>query len=196
MRVSNKAESANPPRGSQKGNCGYKVVFSGGKQAGCVGLLTVIAAGCRIQGVVFYDSIVKNLATSLGLRTFASIRQPEVKRLLSDSDLLVSVHSRDIVSRKLLELPRFGGINVHPCLYRYKGLNPVSRLLQDGCTQASVGVHRMTEVIDEGEVLAEEFVDVTGKRSEEEVYNTLYPFYALALLKALRVLKTLDISSY
>lgn len=190
IQASNKIYLTNPSKESQGENRGFKVVFLGGKQAGCVGLLAAIAAGCRIQGVVVYDSIVENLAISLGVPTFASIKQPEVERLFSESDLLVSVHSREIVPKKLLELPHFGGINVHPCLYRYKGSSPVARLLQDGCTRASVGVHRMTENVDEGEVLAEEFVDVAGKQSVEEVYNVLYPFYALALLKALRVLET------
>jgi len=190
IRVSHKTAFINPSEEHQRENQGLKVVFLGGRQAGCVGLLAVIAAGHRIQGVVVYDSIVETLAARLGLPTFASIKQPEVERLLSDSDLLVSVHCREIVPKKLLELPHLGGINVHPCLYRYKGSNPIDRLLQDGCTRASVGVHRMTESVDEGEVLAEEFVDVAGKRSVDEVYNVLYPFYASVLLKALRILET------
>lgn len=173
-------------------NRGLKVLFLGGKQAGCIGLLTLAAAGCKIQGAIAYDTAMEKLATTLNISTFSSLKQPEVEKLLSESDLLVCVHGREIVPKKLLELPRFGGINVHPCLYRYKGSNPVGRLLQDGCTQASVGAHRMTESVDEGEVLAEEFVDVTGKQSVEEVYNVLYPFYASALLKALRILATSD----
>lgn len=169
----------------QSKNQDLKVSFLGSKQAGCIGLLTLAAAGCRIQGVVAYDSFVLNLVTLLHIPDFPSIKQPEVEELLTQSDLLVSVHGREIVPKKLFELPRLGSINVHPCLYRYKGANPIDRLLQDGCTQASVGVHRMTENIDEGEVLVEEFVDVRGSRSVEEVYNVLYPFYAIVLLKAI-----------
>jgi len=166
-----------------------KVVFIGSSQAGCVGLLTAIAAGCSIQGAVAYDSIILGLATCLKLTIFNSVKQIEVERLLIKSDLLVSVHGREIVPRRLLELPRLGGINVHPCLYRYKGANPISRLLSDGCAKASVGVHRMTENVDEGEVLVEEFVDVTGKKSVDEIYNILYPFCIIVLLKALRMLR-------
>jgi len=162
-----------------------RVVFLGSKQAGCIGLLTLAAAGCKIQGVIAYDDTVQKLAGMLHTSAFSSLKQPEVQKLLSQSDLLVSVHGREIVPKNFLELPRFGGINVHPCLYRYKGSRPIDRLLQDGCTQASVGVHRMTETVDEGEVLVEEFVDVTEKHSVEEVYNVLYPFYALALLTAI-----------
>ena len=168
----------------------FKVVFMGGAQAGCIGLLTLLAGGCKVSGIVAYDDTVGQLATALRLRTFSSIKQPELEPLLSVSDVLVSVHGREIVPGRLLALPRFGGINVHPCLYAYKGADPVGRLLQDGNTKASVGVHRMTERVDEGEVLVEEFADVTGKYSVDEVYNALYPSYALALLKALGTLAT------
>jgi len=167
---------------------GLTVFFLGAKQAGCIGLLTLIAAGCKIVGTIAYDSFLKELATELHIPTYLSLKQPSSTEAISQSDLLVSVHGREIVPDSLLKLPRFGGINVHPCLYRYKGANPVERLLQDACPLASVGVHLMTNKVDEGEVLAEEFVDVTGKQTVEEVYNALYPFYGIALLKALRTL--------
>jgi folate-dependent phosphoribosylglycinamide formyltransferase PurN len=185
MRLKTETTYTNQFSGNQRG---LKVVFVGGNQAGCVGLLTAIAAGCRIQGTVAYDNIIENLAINMKLLTFNSVKQPEVEKLLGESDLLISVHGREIISKGLLDLPRLGGINVHPCLYRYKGINPVGRLLSDGCSKASVGVHRMTENVDQGEVLVEEFVDVSGKRSVDEIYNVLYPYYSIALLKALKVL--------
>lgn len=171
-----------------------KVIFLGGKQAGCVGLLTVLALGHKVVMVVAYDGLVWDIASELGIPVFTSIEQMvgsnDWREVVPYPNLLVSAHCREIVPPFLLRLPRLGGINVHPCLYRYKGPNPVGRLLRDGGTQASVGVHRMTEKVDEGEVLVEEFIDVTGKSSVEEIYNALYPFYALALIKALRILET------
>ena len=87
----------------------------------------------------------------------------------------------------IFSLPRLGAINVHPCLFKYKGLHPVRRLLEDGGTRASVGVHRMAEKVDEGEVLIEEFIDIRGKKSVDEVYNALYPLYSLITLKAMKL---------
>ena len=164
---------------------GFSVVFLGGRQAGCIGLLTVCAASCEVLGVVAYDDRLRMLAEAMGLQHFGSIHEPSVQELLSRSDLLVSVHGRERVPEELLRLPRCGGINAHPCLSWYKGMHPIERLLQDGRARASVGVHRMTARLDEGTVLAEEFVDVSGSSTVEEVYNALYPFYAIALLRAL-----------
>jgi len=162
------------------------VFYLGGKQAGCIGLLTILSLGYIVKGVVAYDALMGNMASTFGYKIYGSAKKPDAVELLSDSDLLVSVHCREIITQDLLILPRFGGMNVHPCLFKYKGAHPIQKLLSDGGKLASVGVHRMTEVLDEGEVLAEIYVNVTGKQSEEEIYNTLYPYYSLAIITALK----------
>ena len=162
------------------------VLFAGARQAGCVGLLALGASGCEVLGVVAYDQPVADLAAQLGLRSFGSIHDPGLREVLSRAELLVCVHGREVIPEDLLHLPRSGGINVHPCLSAYKGADPVGRLLRDGNTRASVGVHRMNGQVDAGDVLVEEFADVSGRRTVEEVYNTLYPLYATALIKAIR----------
>jgi methionyl-tRNA formyltransferase len=163
-------------------------VFLGGKQAGCVGLLAAIAAGCNVRGVIGYDEHVRELASGLELRVFGAIGDEGIAGLLQESDLLISVHGRELVPDELLRIPRLGGINVHPCLYAYKGADPVGRLLADGNPKASVGVHRMTSEVDSGEVLVEEFVDVAEATTVDAVYNRLYPHYATALVRAIATL--------
>jgi methionyl-tRNA formyltransferase len=163
-----------------------RAVFMGGRQAGCVGLLTSLCFGCEIDALVAYDDQIRMVAGLLDLPLRHSIS--ETQGSLADADVLISVHGREFVPPELLALPRLGGINVHPCLYAYKGADPVARLLADRNTRASVAVHRMTDELDEGEVLVEEFVDVTGDQTGVEVYNRLYPYYATALYRALQAL--------
>ena len=170
---------------SRRSSRAFRAVFLGGKQAGCVGLLAALAAGCRVTSLVYYDELVEQLGLVLEIPLFKSIAANEVRGALAASDVLISVHGREIVSNELLKLPRFGGINVHPCLYAYKGANPVGRLVADGNPRASVGVHRMTEDVDQGEVLVEEFVDVSDATNVMDVYNRLYPYYAVALIRAI-----------
>ena len=162
-----------------------KVSLMAGKQAGCVGLLSLYAAKCEVLCVVAYDDLVKQLAKKLNLPTFSSIKDDEFIKLVNKSDLLVSVHGREIVPIEILKIPPRGCINVHPCLYKYKGANPVERLLRDNNTRASVGVHYMVEKVDAGEVIVEKFVDVSCKNTVGEVYNELYPYYALAIIEAI-----------
>lgn len=164
-----------------------RIFFMGGEKAGLVGLLSILAAQEEVIGVVAYDDIVRKPAEMLKIEwVTGSINSSITPPLLAQSDLLVSVHGKEIVSEELLKLPKMGGINVHPCLYKYKGANPVQRLLDDGETTASVGIHTMSSKVDEGVLQAEEFVDVSDCHSVQEVYNRLYPYYTIALYKVLR----------
>ncbi len=164
----------------------FKVTYLGGKQAGCVGLLMAMAANCNVVAVVAYDDMVKGLAEKLSLSVYDTINHPRVEHILYGSDLLLCVHGKEVVSQKLLALPRLGGVNVHPCLWKYKGAHSVERALEKKEPSASVGAHRMSEVVDSGEVLEEMFVDITGKTSVEEVYNALYPYYSYVILEVLK----------
>lgn len=166
-----------------------KIVFMGGRQAGLIGLLTLLSAGHEVIALVPYDSIVSAVADKLQLRYYNSIYHSDIQTIfLPQGDLLVSVHGREVVEERLLEKPYFGGINVHPCLSQYKGSSPIKRLLEDGGKEASVGVHRMVQEVDGGEVLVEAFIDIGQAKTEEEVYNLLYPLYSLVLFEALSLL--------
>lgn len=160
----------------------------GGKQAGCIGLLSVLAADCEVLSVVAYDDDVKMVAEELGIPVFSSIEKEGFIKDVEKSDLFFSVHGREIVPKEMLMMPPLGCVNVHPCLYKYKGANPIGRMLDDKNSKASVGVHYMVEKVDEGEVIVEEFVDIAGK-TVEEVYNELYPCYIKAIIKAMPLIK-------
>jgi len=145
-------------------------VFIGAKQAGVICLLALKAAGFFISRVIPHDDLVRKVAQELGL--------PVSDDMTFTNEFIVNCHGRKIIKHPF-------GINVHPCLYGYKGANPVQRLIRDGNTTASVGVHVMTDTVDEGQIIYEEYVDVTGLNTEVEIYNKLYPYYAIALLRAL-----------
>lgn len=151
-------------------------------------MLSLLASGCDVLAVVAYDDFVKMLAEQLKIPTFTSIKDKNFVKMVEGSDILVSVHGREIAPPNILKIPPKRCINVHPCLYRYKGADPIGRLLKDKNTKASVGVHYMEEKLDAGEVIVEEFVDVSGRETVAEVYNELYPYYATTLLKALKII--------
>lgn len=161
------------------------VCLMAGKQAGVIGILTTLAKNIDILSVVAYDDMTSMISNELHIPTYQTIHDQRFVQNLGKSDLLICVHGREIVPPALLSLPKFGCINVHPCLYKYKGGNPIQRLLDENESKASVGVHHMTEEIDKGAVIIEEYADVHGAETVENVYNILYPYYALVLSKAL-----------
>lgn len=165
-----------------------KICFIGAKQTGVVGFLTALAAGNEVLAAVSYSSELKQILNSFFVPVYESVTSEGFFEKLRQSDLLLSVHGREIVSLDLLRMPRFGGINVHPYLYRYKGADPVGRALSEKNFKASVGIHVMGQTVDVGEVVVEEFTDVSGANSVEEVYNRLYSYYSRAVFKALDII--------
>lgn len=167
---------------------GLKICFMGGRQAGVIGVLTALAKGNDIMAAVSYSDDVKTILDYFDIPVYKTIRDENFVEKLSDADLLLSVHGREIVKPDLLKLPRFEAVNIHPFLYKYKGADPVGRALRDGETKASVGAHIMQERVDEGPVLVEDFVDVSGASSVLGIYNKLYPHYAVVISKALDII--------
>ena len=166
-----------------------KIIFYGGRQAGMVSLLTLLALKEEIVCVIPVDNIVEKTAKRFGLkvRKVKDINNKKFVKYLKSlrPNLFVCCHGRQIFKKDILAI---GCINLHPCLYKYKGANPIERLLKDKEKKASVGVHWMTEEIDRGKVIAEEFFSVSGK-TPIEIYNELYPVYSKVLIKALNKIK-------
>lgn len=169
-----------------------KIIFYGGRQAGMTTLLTLLALKHKVICVIPIDEPVENTAKNFKL----NIKKPKdlndknfVKYLKSlRPDLLVCCHGRQILKKEILSLGTMGSINLHPCLYKYPGARAVERMLNDKNSKASVAVHWMTEKIDKGEVITEEFLEVSGK-TPIEVYNELYPIYSEVLILALKKIK-------
>lgn len=159
-------------------------IFLGGRQAGLIGLLTLKSMDCPVISAVCYDENLKSTADKLGITTYPSIHAVPSW----NTDIIVSVHGREIVPKEIFSVPRQGAINAHPCLYKYPGKNPIRRFLKDHETLASVGIHRMTTMLDEGEVIKEIFINVAGKNTVDEVYNALYPVYSIALMESMTIL--------
>jgi methionyl-tRNA formyltransferase len=160
----------------------------GGNQAGIIGVLSILSKGHKILSAVSYSDNLTELLKQFNIIVYKSINDRGFDENLVKSDILICVHGREKVKRNFLKLPKYGAINIHPYLYKYKGTYPVKRALEDGNFKASVGAHIMDEAIDRGKVLIEEFLDVSGSKSIEEIYNKLYPSYCKVILKSLNII--------
>lgn len=162
-----------------------KICFIGGKQAGIVGALAILSNGNKILSAVSYSEDLAKILNIFKIPLYKSINDKRFITSLRKADILLSVHGREIIRENILKFPKYGAVNLHPYLYKYKGANPVERALKDREFKASVGAHVMEGRVDEGEVLFEEFINVAGSSSAEEVYNKLYPSYVKVILKVL-----------
>ena len=168
-----------------------KIAFYGGQTAGMIVLLALKATNQQVAYVIPDDDKIRQTAQlfSVPIVDREQLNTPSfIERLKADIDLFICCHGWKILSREFVTT--INCINFHPCLYRYKGLHPIRRLIADKNSKASVAVHRMTEKIDEGEVIVELFktIEDIGHKTEADVYNELYPLYIKALYVVLNAL--------
>lgn len=112
-------------------------------------------------------SPVKILAEKKGLplKQFETLDQSVVNFLKEEQpDLFLVAAYGKILPKKILEIPRFGSINVHGSLLpQYRGASPIQKALLDGQTETGVSLILMNEKMDAGPILAQKKVPIEPK---------------------------------
>lgn len=171
-----------------------RVIFYGNRQAGMVGLLTVMAIGCEIAEVWEDEGYGIPGINSFELRRVIIKKDGRLPDVTNDNgklDLFLCVHGRKIVPNRVLDKFKKGGINLHPFLDKYPGPNPVQRAILSREPVATVYAHKMTDKTDCGQIFASASTELQGilefdHLSVADVYNVLYPLYVEVVAKVLR----------
>lgn len=106
---------------------------------------------------------------------------------MGDFDLFICCHGNKIIDKKYLVEKKF--INIHPCLYKYKGHNPIKRYIENKDILGSVESQYMIEEVDAGEVIHQEFFETPICQTYADFYNVALPYYAKCLDKTLKCLE-------
>lgn len=137
-------------------------------------------------------SPVKELAVKEGIEVW----QPEKP---SDPSFLEQVRKAEpevilvagygaILPPSLLEIPPWGGLNLHPSLLpRYRGMAPVLRALMNGEEATGVTVVRITPRVDAGEIVLQEEVEILPQDDRGSLERRLAQVGAKLLLRVLRL---------
>jgi methionyl-tRNA formyltransferase len=110
-------------------------------------------------------SPVKARAQELGIPVYQPerLRRPEGMALLEAAapDLIVVAAYAQILSQRVLDLPRHGALNVHASLLpRYRGAAPIQAAILDGVEETGVSIMLMEAGLDTGPVLSQVRVGV------------------------------------
>lgn len=84
------------------------------------------------------------------------INTPEVAAKIGVSDWLLSVNSTVIIPKNILNLPKRGGLNLHPGLLpEYAGLHTHQWAIRNGAERFGVTVHYLEAGIDTGKIVGQ-----------------------------------------
>ena len=180
-----------------------KVVFMGTPDFAVNTLAAIIEAGHEVAAVVTQPDKargrsgelkmppVKELAVEHNLKVYqpVKIKDSDMEEVLREinPDVIVVVAFGQILPKSILELPKYGCVNVHASLLpKYRGAAPIQWAVIDGEEYSGVTTMQMDVGVDTGDMLMVE----KYKLAEDETGGSL--FERLAVLGAKLLVKTLD----
>ncbi len=85
-------------------------------------------------------------------------------------DIIFSVAASRKFKKKLLDAPKYGCYNIHSGpLPKYRGMMPVFWQIHDGNKKIGITIHKMDEELDNGDIVMQEFIDISNIRTVHEV---------------------------
>lgn len=135
-------------------------------------------------------SDVKLCAEQYGIPVFQPEKVREeaaVERLRRENaDIFVVAAFGQLLPKTILEMPRFGCINIHGSLLpAYRGAAPVQWAVLDGQKEAGDTIMQMNEGLDTGDILMQESISLSADETAGSLYDKLSSMGGPLLLKAL-----------
>lgn len=138
---------------------------------------------------------VKEAALRLGIKTLLQpekVRTPEflesIRRL--GPDLIVTAAYGRILTKEVLDVPRFGCVNVHGSLLpKYRGASPIQWALINGDSVTGITTMFMDEGMDTGDILLQREIGITQDMNCRELYEKLEALGAETLIQTLHELE-------
>ena len=98
----------------------------------------------------------------------------ELQKILKGSDLLITIGYGRILSNETLQVPRFGGINLHfSLLPRWRGAAPVQRAIEAGDKKTGVTVFQMDQGMDTGPIWRQIEYAIPPGASSSDLFDSL-----------------------
>lgn len=139
-------------------------------------------------------SPVKTYALEQGIEVFQPerIKREEAVEKLREyqADIFVVAAFGQILSKEILDMPRFGCINVHASLLpEYRGAAPIQWAIADGRRESGVTIMQMNEGLDTGDILTRTVVPITSKETGESLFDKLMEAGATLLINTLDMIE-------
>ena len=180
-----------------------KLVFAGTPDFAASSLKAIIAAGHQVElvltqpdrpsgrGMSLRPSPVKEVATAAGIEVYqpSSLKDKTAQERLGavQADAMIVAAYGLILPQTVLDLPRFGCINIHASLLpRWRGAAPIQRAILAGDAETGVCIMQMEAGLDTGPVLLSGRTPIAA----DETAGTLHD--KLAEMGARLIVETLD----
>ena len=187
-----------------------KVLFMGTPEIAATILEAIIASKHEVVGVVTQEdkpkgrgkalsaSPVKEVALAHNIEVFQPPKIKEasaIERLREfDADIFVVAAYGKILSKEILDMPKYGCINAHASLLpKYRGAAPIQWSIIDGEKLTGVTVMQMDEGLDTGDMLFKSVVEIADDDTADTLYDKLSVCGGSLIVEALERIEVGDI---
>lgn len=138
------------------------------------------------RGLKVGESPVKQVAQTHGLSVAQpeTLKTPEAQAMISaqQADVMVVAAYGLLVPKAILDLPRWGCINIHASLLpRWRGAAPIQRAIEAGDTQTGITLMQMEAGLDTGPMLIRLPLDIGSQETAGELQDRLADLGAKAI---------------
>ena len=185
------------------------IVFMGTPEFAAVTLTSLLTSKHHIIAVftqpdkpvgrklILTPSPVKMLAQQHKIPMFcpSTLKSEEILTRLKtlQPDVIVVAAYGMLLPKQILELPKFGCINVHASLLpKYRGAAPIQWSLINGESETGITIMFMEEKLDVGGIVNQESIKIEDDDSAKTLFAKLAILGASALLEGLELLTKLD----
>ena len=182
-----------------------KIIFMGTPDFAVPCLEAIIDAGHEVRAVFTQPDKprgrkqeltppeVKVLALEKGLTVYQpkTLKDGEATEIISSlsPDVIVVAAYGKILPKEILELPRYGCINVHGSLLpKYRGAAPIQWSVINGESETGVTIMQMGEGLDTGDMLYQKAIPIGADDTAESMFDKLAALGAQMIVEALELL--------
>ena len=183
-----------------------RVIFMGTPDFATGTLEEIVLAGHEVVGVVtqpdkpkgrgknLMPTPVKEVAMKYNLPVYQpkKVREPEFVEVLRGlkPDVMVVAAFGQIISKEILEMPKYGCINVHASLLpAYRGAAPIQWAVINGDKESGVTIMQMDEGIDTGDMIEKVVIPIAEDETGGSLFDKLSQAGAKLCVKVLRDLE-------
>ncbi len=167
-----------------------KIIFAGTPDFAAAALSALAGAGHDIalvltqpdrpagRGMALAASPVKKLAATLGAEVFqpATLKDEAAQERIRDvgADVMVVAAYGLILPQAVLDMPRFGCLNIHASLLpRWRGAAPIQRAILAGDAESGICIMQMEAGLDTGPVLLSQALPIGAAETAGSLHDRL-----------------------
>lgn len=183
-------------------NSSLRIIFAGTPDFAAVALQAIINSGHEVAAVYtqpdrpagrgrkLKPGPVKQLAMAHAIPVCqpVSLKDESEQQKLRDwnADLMVVAAYGLILPKAVLEIPRFGCLNIHASLLpRWRGAAPIQRAILAGDTESGISIMQMDVGLDTGDILLRTAIEIESHDTGGSLHDKLAIQGAKDLLSAL-----------